>query len=71
MRPEQLRVGMRVDLCGQRKFDFRSVADVEAVGRDWAIVRDASGGVWLLEPNDHVEIWDTGKRRDDDGEVLP
>jgi len=47
----ELKIGQLIWLNHQRTFDFAGKARVEAIGQDWAVVRDARTNynvVWLL-----------------------
>lgn len=65
MRIAELRIGMLVFLGHRRAFDFAGKARVEAIGYDWAIVREDNNRVWLLEADDDVELY--VEEKGDDG----
>ena len=61
MRIAELRIGMLVFLGHRSAFDYAGKARVEAVGYDWAVVREDNNRVWLLGTDDGVELYDVEK----------
>jgi len=52
---------MLVFLGHRSAFDYAGKARVEAVGYDWAVVREDNNRVWLLGTDDGVELYDVEK----------
>ena len=56
MHISEIKVGMLLDMCGQRSMDFIDRARVEAVAHDWFVVRDDKGQLWFVDYGDW-ELW--------------
>ena len=52
----EIKVGMLLDMCGQRDMNFIDKARVEAVAHDWFVVRDDEGRPWFVDYGDW-ELW--------------
>lgn len=59
----EMLVGMEIYMGCQRSFDFIRWARVEAIGVDWAVLRDEEGRPWLADVGEihYFKIWDKEK----------
>lgn len=64
----ELLVGMEIFMGCSRSFDFTRKARVEAIGIDWAVLRDEHSRPWFTTAAEiqHLEPW--SKEKDEAGE---
>lgn len=63
-----LLVGMEIRMGCQRVFDFIKKARVEAIGVDWAVLRDRHGRPFFATATEiiYLEVWDENRHEDEE-----